>query len=173
MWHYLNNGNTFGPVDDAEARNLFASGAITPETLVWRQGMDTWQPARACPFFVPPGASPPPPPAAATMATARPEDHSLDCIAHVLGLLTGFIGPLILMLCTQEASAKRHATEALNWQLSLLIYMVVSFFLVFLIVGIFTLIAVVIMDLVFCIIAAVKAGQGVFWKYPMSIPFVK
>lgn len=173
MWHYVLNGKTFGPVNEETARQLFATSAITPDTLVWREGMSDWQPARACPFFVPPGSCPPPPPIPVNPPAVQIPDRTLDWIAHVLGLLTGFIGPLILMLTTHEPSAKRHATEALNWQISMVLYMIASFMLIFFIVGFLLLFAIGIMDLVFCIIAAIKAAQGEDWKYPLTIRFVR
>ncbi|MFU8796701.1 MAG: DUF4870 domain-containing protein [Dehalococcoidia bacterium] len=30
-----------------------------------------------------------------------------------------------------------------------------------------------VLDLIFCIMAAVKASRGELWKYPLSIPFLK
>ena len=46
QWYYSKNGAQFGPVDDAELRRLFLSGAIIPEDFLWNETMgDTWQPA--------------------------------------------------------------------------------------------------------------------------------
>jgi hypothetical protein len=46
-WHYAVGSDQRGPVDDGELDRLVASGAVTPETLVWRAGMPGWQPLRA------------------------------------------------------------------------------------------------------------------------------
>ena len=100
-------------------------------------------------------------------------NKSMMALAHILGLLTGFIGPLILYVSTQEPEVKRHARLALNWQISLLIYLLVSFVLVFLLVGIILIPIIFLMDLVFCIMAAVKANEGVAWKYPLTIQLIK
>lgn len=44
-WFYTTRDRTqTGPVDEATLASLFQSGAITSETLVWREGMDGWQP---------------------------------------------------------------------------------------------------------------------------------
>ncbi|CAN5496323.1 hypothetical protein BH09VER1_BH09VER1_42880 [soil metagenome] len=43
-WFYVKNGAQAGPVDRAELDRLAQTGEITPETLVWMQGMATWQP---------------------------------------------------------------------------------------------------------------------------------
>ncbi len=43
-WYYENNGAQAGPISEAELKGLFAEGRITPDALVWRQGMDDWAP---------------------------------------------------------------------------------------------------------------------------------
>jgi uncharacterized RDD family membrane protein YckC len=43
-WHYVVEGQKVGPVSDAELQNLVAAGTVRPETLVWREGMSTWEP---------------------------------------------------------------------------------------------------------------------------------
>ena len=102
-----------------------------------------------------------------------PNSNSMMALAHILGLLTGFIGPLVLYLATEDPEVKRHARLALNWQISLLIYLVVSIVLMFVLIGFLLLAIVLIMDLVFCIMAAVKANDGIAWTYPLTIPLIK
>lgn len=101
------------------------------------------------------------------------ESSTLPILAHILGLLTGWLGPLIILLATNEEPAKNHARMALNWQLSFVIYALVSALLALIFVGFVLLIAISILDTVFCIIAAVKAERGELWKYPVTIPFLK
>jgi len=46
-WYYVDAaGKQAGPVDDAGLDTLMASGGITSETLIWREGMANWQPLR-------------------------------------------------------------------------------------------------------------------------------
>lgn len=45
-WYYGQNNERIGPVSDADMAELLRSGKITPDTLVWRQGLDEWQPWR-------------------------------------------------------------------------------------------------------------------------------
>lgn len=58
-WYYSLNGAQQGPVDEAELRKLIAQGVVTPGTLVWHDGMPTWQPLSiAAPELCPsPGSS--------------------------------------------------------------------------------------------------------------------
>jgi len=70
-WFYALAGQQQGPVDDAQLDALLNAGTITPETLVWREGMAGWQPLRqARPVggttAVPPPAGLPPVVGAAT-----------------------------------------------------------------------------------------------------------
>jgi uncharacterized RDD family membrane protein YckC len=41
-WYYVVNGQRQGPVSDEEFANLIASGAVSSDTLVWREGMPAW-----------------------------------------------------------------------------------------------------------------------------------
>jgi len=45
-WFYALAGQQQGPVDDTQLDALLNAGTITPETLVWREGMAGWQPLR-------------------------------------------------------------------------------------------------------------------------------
>ncbi|WP_184752581.1 DUF4870 domain-containing protein [Microbacterium thalassium] len=95
-------------------------------------------------------------------------------LIHLGGLFFGFIAPLIgyLVLKDRGPFVRAHTATALNFQLTLLIVYVAGYILTFVIVGIFVLIAAGILALVFSIIAAVKANQGQWYQYPMTIRFV-
>ena len=46
MWYYLEEGQQRGPVMEADLAALHKDGKVTSETLVWREGMATWQALR-------------------------------------------------------------------------------------------------------------------------------
>ena len=108
---------------------------------------------------------------------AKQQDTTLPVLAHILGLITGFLGPLIILLAADDEVSKNNARAALNWQLSIIIYVVVAMLLMLTIVliplSILIFIALGIMNLVFCIIGAVRAGNGELYAYPLTIPFWK
>lgn len=174
MWYYAKDGMSVGPVGDEEMAGLIQNGIVTGDSLVWKEGMASWQSARAAGLSptVPPVTSGYPPPLIPP-PVAPPPDRSLPVLTHILALFTGFIGPLIILLATQDADAKVHARHALNWQISLVIYLFVSFLLAFVLVGIPLLFALSLCNFIFCILAAVKAGNGDRWDYPMTIRFLK
>lgn len=41
-WYYTRNDEAVGPIPEEVLHRLAARGGITPETLVQREGMDTW-----------------------------------------------------------------------------------------------------------------------------------
>ncbi len=100
-------------------------------------------------------------------------DKTMGVLSHVLGIFTGFIGPLVIYLVAKDEFNKSQAKEALNWQISLLIYMIISGILIIILVGILLIGILSLLNLVFCIIAAVRASNGTPWKYPMTIRFIK
>jgi len=124
---------------------------------------------------------PPPPPQPPYGAPYGPtplspaDEKMWATLIHVGGLFFGFIPALIGYLALRDRGPfiRAHAATALNFQLTVLIAAIVGSILVFVLIGIFVLIAVGILDLIFSIIAAVKASQGQWYRYPMSITFVR
>jgi len=47
MWYYSVQNQQVGPVSEEAIQALAAEQKITPSTMVWTQGMPTWQPAAA------------------------------------------------------------------------------------------------------------------------------
>lgn len=43
-WFYANAGQQVGPINDADFERLTREGVIQPATLVWREGMQQWEP---------------------------------------------------------------------------------------------------------------------------------
>lgn len=129
------------------------------------------QPAYQQPAYQP--AQPPGQLSASDERTWAGAAHWSAFVASLVGLT--FLGPLVVMVTQGSKSAfvRRHAVEALNFQISLLIYAVISAILVLVIIGIFGLIAVGIMWLVFPILGTIKAANGEEYRYPLSIRLVR
>lgn len=97
----------------------------------------------------------------------------LSVLNHLSGIFIGFLGPLIFLLASEEKEVKKQAKAALNWQLSLLIYGIISTILIFVLIGIPLLIILGALNIIFPIIAAIKASENHVWNYPLTIPFLK
>ena len=55
QWYYTQNGAQAGPVSTEVLAQLFAAGQLSPDELIWADGMPDWQRARDVPtFFAPP-----------------------------------------------------------------------------------------------------------------------
>ena len=109
------------------------------------------------------------------------QERNWAMLAH-LSALAGFIiplgniiGPLVIWLIKKDESefVSDQGKEALNFQISVTIYMIVSAILIVIVIGIFLLIAIGIFMLVMIIIAAVKASSGEKYRYPFTIRLIK
>lgn len=121
------------------------------------------------------------------------EDNSTLSLLHYSQLLN-FIGPFglivpIILWSTKKNEIKgmdEHGKHVINYQLSLLLYstiffilfffsIVLTFFLIgFIFIAILIVIAIPlsILLIVYPIIGGISAGNGVFYKYPMTIKFI-
>ena len=89
--------------------------------------------------------------------------------------IAGFIAPIIIWQMKKDEfpEVDAHGKVVANWLLSALIYGVVSALLVFIFIGIPMLVALGVVGIVFPIIGGIKANDGILWKYPLSIEFLK
>lgn len=84
----------------------------------------------------------------------------------VLPLIGNIIGPLVVWLIKkdQDPLIDREGKKALNFQITMAIVQLIGFCL---------LPAIMVVQLIFTIIAAVKTSNGEDYKYPFSITFIK
>jgi uncharacterized Tic20 family protein len=85
------------------------------------------------------------------------------------------LGPLIVWLAKRDDSPEidAHGKEALNFQLSMLIYTVVAAMFCLVLIGFVFLAILWVLNAVFVIIACMKASDGELYRYPMTIRFLK
>ncbi|MBN2132937.1 MAG: DUF4870 domain-containing protein [Sedimentisphaerales bacterium] len=102
------------------------------------------------------------------------EARNMAMLCHLLGII-GFFAPLMIWLIEREKHrfVDEHGRQAMNYQVSLLLYYLVSTLLAPLIIGLFMLGVLTVLHIVLAIIAAVQAGQGKLWRYPIAISFLK
>lgn len=108
-------------------------------------------------------------------------DNTLGILCHLLalaGLAVPFgsiLGPLVLWLVKRADSPYLDAVgkEALNFNISWAIYATVAAFSIFVLIGFVLLPLVCIAWLVLVIIASIKASEGKFYRYPLTIRLIK
>jgi uncharacterized Tic20 family protein len=97
------------------------------------------------------------------------ENETLAAIAHLSSFVAMFVGPLVIMIVSEDEFVREHAKNALDWQISFLIYSVVSVILTIILIGIVGLIVFSIANIVFVIVGTIKSTEGDLWVYPISI----
>ena len=124
------------------------------------------------------GAIPVPPSLAPEFPAQSSNDRLWSVLCHLsyfFGFaLLSFVFPLTvyLVMRTDSPYVTHHAREALNFHLSLLLYIVCCVPLCFIVVGIPLLVAIGITGIICSIVAAVKASKGSYYQYPITIRFV-
>lgn len=127
--------------------------------------------------------SPQTPPVTPTPAASAPSaewERTYALFIHLTLLLVHFAVPvipaLVMWLIKRDQShfVDDHGKEAVNFQISLLIYALASVPLIFACgIGIALSVAVWVLGIVGMIMAAVAAHKGQFYRYPMCLRFVK
>ena len=129
------------------------------------------------------------------MALQTPDEKQMGMFLHLSQLLNliippgGLIAPIVLwqMKKDEMPALDAHGKMVVNWIISSTIYFFISgiiiaigiplmlilvgFVLIF--IGGLAFAAVGIMGLVFAIIGGIKANNGEFWEYPLTIKFIK
>ena len=87
--------------------------------------------------------------------------------------IPAFVGPLVMWLLRRDDPyIDHHAKEALNFNISFMIYGMVSAFLIIFLIGLLLLPAVLITWFVLVIVAATKASAGEHYRYPLTLRLV-
>ena len=93
----------------------------------------------------------------------------------IVPAIGSIIAPLIIWQIKKDEFpfVNEQGKEAVNFQISMLIYALIAGALICVGIGIFLLPVVGVFDLVFLLIAAVKANNGEHYRYPLTIRFIK
>ncbi len=113
-------------------------------------------------------------------ANATDDDRLWATFIHLSGLAgylvpTGsIVAPLILWLVKKSQSPflDDHGREALNFQISMVLWGLVAAVLCFVCVGMLLLPVVIIVQIVYSIVMAVRANRGEYVRYPITIRFL-
>ena len=110
-------------------------------------------------------------------ATVTQDQKTMAMLAHVLGIFTVFIAALVIWLINKDKPgmdfANDQAKEALNFQITMAIGWVAASVLTFVLIGFFLYPVLLIANLIFCIMAGMKANDGVAYRYPFALRLIK
>ncbi len=109
------------------------------------------------------------------------QERQWALICHLSGLSGYFIpfGNLIIpiiiwsMKKDEMPMVDAHGKEVINFQISFTIWVIIATIFVFILIGLPVLITLIVLQVVFVIIAALKADRGELYHYPMTIRFIK
>ena len=113
--------------------------------------------------------------------TPTSDERTMGLLAHLsafAGLLIPFgniVGPLVLYLVKRDESEfiADQAREALNFNLTMTLAGIVAAVLMIVLIGFLLLPVIGIAWLVLTIVAAIKANEGEWYRYPVNVRFVK
>lgn len=104
------------------------------------------------------------------------DDKTMAMLVHLSGIILGFIVPLIVWLVNKDVPNKGYlndqAKEALNFQITIAIAYVAGVILTIILIGPLISMAAWIVSVVFSIVAALKAKDGVAYRYPFALRLV-
>ena len=108
------------------------------------------------------------------------EERQWAMFAHLsalVGLVIPFgniIGPLVIWLVKKETMpfVDNQAKEALNFQITVTIAMVISAILILVVIGFVLMYLIGLAALVLTIIAAIKANEGTAYRYPFTLRLI-
>jgi len=109
------------------------------------------------------------------------DERTWGMFCHLIAF-SGFIipfgsifGPLVIWLIKKDEMpfVDDQGKESLNFQLTMLIAFIISFILVFVLIGFILMGILLIYEIIVLIIASIKANDGVKYRYPYVIRFIK
>ena len=128
------------------------------------------------------------PPNIEEKTTINPEERTMGMLCHLLALcaflipLGNIIGPLVIWLIKKDQMpfVNDQGKESLNFQITATIILTaalcISWILIFILIGFLLLPLVAIAGLfvfIYAVVGAIKASEGIAYRYPFSIKFIK
>jgi uncharacterized protein len=115
-------------------------------------------------------------------APSVPSVRTWTILCHASALLGVFfplpghlVGPLIVWLAKRDDAPEidAHGKESLNFQISMLLYTLISGVFCLILIGFLFLAILWVLNAVLVIIASIQASDGKFYRYPMAIRFIQ
>ncbi len=120
------------------------------------------------------------PTASTPTATVPADSRNWGVLSHLSAFVMLFgvpaiIGPVVVWALKKQDDpyVDFHGKEAVNFNISFLLYAIVSAVLVLLLVGVILLPLVLLTWFVLVMVASVKAGAGEYYRYPFTIRWIQ
>lgn len=102
------------------------------------------------------------------------DDKNIATVTHLGGTVFSFIPALIVWILKKNDSAyiADQAKEALNFQITVLIAQFIAAILAWVLIGFILIPIIWILNVVFCIIAAIASSKGETYRYPLCLRLI-
>lgn len=109
------------------------------------------------------------------------EERQWAAFAHLAGLfvlilppLGGILGPMIIWILKKDDMpfVREQGREAINFQITMLLAMLVSGALILVLIGLVLLPIVIVIDLVLILAATLAASDGRAYRYPLTLRLI-
>ena len=102
------------------------------------------------------------------------DDKNIATITHLGGTVFSFVPGLLVWLLKKDDSAylADQAKEALNFQITMLIAQFIAWILVWVLIGFILIPLIWLLNVVFCIIAAISSSKGETYRYPFCLRLI-
>jgi uncharacterized protein len=113
---------------------------------------------------------------ASTQVSPSPsnDDKNIATVTHLGGTVFSFVPGLLVWILKKDDNAYlgEQAKEALNFQISVVLAYFVAGILVWILIGIFLIWLVWVLNVVFCILAAIATSKGETYRYPFCLRLI-
>lgn len=130
-----------------------------------------------------PPQTPPPPPASNGGGFSNPNARQWGMFLHLSQLTNlivpglGFVAPIVIWQIKKDEFPEldSHGKMVTNWLISLVIYILAASVAAFATcgLGVILYLPVALVAIAFPIVGGIKANNGILWKYPLTITFIK
>lgn len=103
------------------------------------------------------------------------DECNLAMLAHLLGIFSGFVGPLVIWLLHRNRNSfvGDQVTEALNFQITMALGLFLGAMLFFILVGLFLIPLLLVVNFIVCILGAIAASKGTRYRYPFALRLLR
>ena len=102
------------------------------------------------------------------------DDKNIATVTHLGGTVFSFVPGLLVWILKKDDSAylADQAKEALNFQISVLIGYLIAGVLAWVLIGFILMPLIWLLNVVFCIIAAISSSKGETYRYPLCLRLI-
>ncbi|MDI1309240.1 MAG: DUF4870 domain-containing protein [Methylotenera sp.] len=102
------------------------------------------------------------------------DDKNIATITHIGGTIFSFVPALIVWILKKDNNAylADQSREALNFQVTMVLAYMVAGVLSWILIGLLFFPVIWVLNIVFCIIAAISTSKGENYRYPFSLRLI-